>query len=108
MGHFFGGITGGGKAIVKGLGKGIVTGDHRAVAKGFTSGAKHMGNGIRQSTKAVGSGVGGGVGSVFQGPGKGVRGSMARSSAKTSSGSRSSKADELAALRQEFKDQDYS
>ena len=96
---------------MKGIGKGITTGDGGAVATGFKEGAKHMGSGIRQTTKAVRSGVGSGVGSVFKGSVTGVKSSYERAStkSKTSSKKHSKKhADDLAKLREEFKDQDYS
>ena len=46
LGHFFGGISGGGSRIVKGVGKSITTGDGGALATGFKEGIDHMGSGI--------------------------------------------------------------
>jgi hypothetical protein len=101
LGHFFGGISGGGSRIVKGVGKSITSGDGSALAVGFKEGMDQMGSGVQNSVKAVGSGVGGSVMSVVKGSVTGVRSSVAsKGSSKTSS--------DLAQLREEFKDQDYS
>jgi len=100
LGQFFGGISGGGSKIVKGIGKGIVSCDGSEIVSGFKQGGKHMASGVRQSGQAVGSGVGRGVGSAVMGSVKGVRASTGKTTKQQMDG--------LAKLREEFKEQDYN
>lgn len=90
---------------MKGFGKGITTGDGGAVASGLLEGVGHMGRGIRSSVVAVGSGVGGSVTSVVGGPVKGVRKSVKESN---DSSSTKKKQRDLARLRKEFGNHDFT
>jgi hypothetical protein len=105
LGHFFGGLTGGGSTIVKGVGKSIMTGDGSAMTSGLVEGVGHMGRGIRSSVVAVGSGVSGSVTSVVGGSVKGVKQSLKESTASTTTKKQQR---DLAKLRKEFQKQDFS
>lgn len=85
VGHVFGGVSGGALQIGKGIGKGIATGDGRAVVDGITKGASSFGNGIAQGAESavmgtadgllsVGKGIFSGVKSVGRGVGGAIRG----------------------------------
>lgn len=57
----------------KGIGKGITTGDGRAVASGLAEGVASVGTGVGQGVESVVMGVGDGVLSVGQGLFSGVK-----------------------------------
>lgn len=60
-------VTGGAMMIGKGIGKGISTGDGRAVVSGFAEGATSVGTGVGQGVETVVVGAAEGVLSVGQG-----------------------------------------
>ena len=78
-------VSGGALHIGKGIGKGIATGDGRAVVDGITKGASSFGNGIAQGAESavmgtadgllsVGKGIFSGVKNVGRGVGGAIRG----------------------------------
>lgn len=82
-------VTGGALMIGKGIGKGLTTGDGRAVAEGFSQGARSVGTGVGQGVESVVTGTAEGVLSVGQGlfsgvksVGKGISGAFAGKNSK--------------------------
>jgi len=53
VGHVFGGISGGALQIGKGVGRGITTGDGKAVVDGLSQGASTIGGGIAQGAESA-------------------------------------------------------
>jgi hypothetical protein len=66
-------VTGGALIAGKGLGKGITTGDGRAVASGLAQGGAAIGTGMGQGLESVITGTAEGVLNVGQGLFSGVR-----------------------------------
>jgi phage-related protein len=66
-------VSGGALLITKGVGKGITTGDGRAVVSGITQGVASVGNGVGQGVESVVTGAAGGVYSVGMGLFSGVK-----------------------------------
>jgi hypothetical protein len=83
VGHVFGGVSGGALQIGKGIGKGIATGDGKAVVDGIAKGASSVGNGIAQGAESAVMGTadglltaGKGIFSGFKSVGVGIGGAI--------------------------------
>jgi phage-related protein len=82
-------VTGGALIMGKGIGRGITSGDGRAVASGLVQGVTTMGTGVGQGVESVISGTAEGALSVGQGlfsgvknVGKGIGGALLGKSSK--------------------------
>lgn len=49
----FGGLSGGAVMVGKGIGKGLIEGDGRAIATGLTEGATSVGTGVGQGIETL-------------------------------------------------------
>ena len=53
VGQVFGGLSGGALMVGKGIGKGLVEGDGRAIANGLAEGATSVGTGVGQGVESL-------------------------------------------------------
>lgn len=73
VGQLVGGLTGGVLIAGKGIGKGVSSGDGKAVISGFTEGAASIGSGVGQGVESAVMGTADGILSVGQGLFSGVK-----------------------------------
>jgi len=67
VGHIVGGVGGGVAMAAKGVGKGVMHGDGKAVLTGLGDGVVSIGNGLLKGGESVATGVGDGVFAVGKG-----------------------------------------